>query len=121
MISQGRCRLELTPSSFPVLSVEGEIDCCNVDMFRTAAESVAGSQAIVLDFERADYVDSAVLNVVIGLAKRQHELRRYLLIVAPRTTHIRRIFNITGIDELVPVSDSLDEALKPLRLAARGN
>ena len=123
MISQSFCRLDSAIPDCPVLGVEGEIDCCNIGSFRDAVEPLIGSRAIVLNFERAAYIDSAVINVIISLAKRQHEKRRFLAVVSPRATHIRRILNLTGIDELVPITESVAEATTALRpaKAAHGN
>jgi anti-anti-sigma regulatory factor len=78
------------------------------------AGRIHDSRNVVLDCQHLTYIDSTGLNVLADLYRRG---RRFVLI-APSPT-LRKILGIVGLDMLMPVADSVDEALKIYLTGAR--
>ena len=105
--------------SFPVEMIEGvpvvtapeEIDIANAAGLRAALLEAAGPGAmVVVDMSRTRFCDSAGLNALVDGDRRARveggEVR--LVIVAEA---VARIVALTGVDRVIPVFASLDEAL----------
>lgn len=106
--------------SFPVEVVEGvpvvtapeEIDINNAAGLRTAVSEAVGpgSAMVIVDMSRTRFCDSAGLNALVAANRRARaeggEVR--LVIVAEA---IVRVVALTGVDRVVPIYASLEEAL----------
>jgi anti-sigma B factor antagonist len=70
-----------------------------------------GSKKIIVDFENLDYISSAGLRVVL---KANKALLREdgRVILCSMQNYIREIFKTTGIDNFVPILDTMDQALE---------
>ena len=78
------------------------------ELFRAIS---AGSNKIIIDFENIDYISSAGLRAVFKANKAiLREDGRILLCSMQK--YIREIFKTTGIDNFVPILDTMDQALK---------
>ncbi len=97
-----------------VLAVTGELDLATVPQVRQAVvELLASSNGVpmlVLDLSGVDFIDSSGLGSVLGAMRRARaangEVRA--VVCAP---HVRSLFEITGLDRLLPVHGSVDEAV----------
>ena len=78
------------------------------ELFRAISD---GSKKIIVDFENLDYISSAGLRVVF---KANKALLREdgRVILCSMHKYIREIFKTTGIDNFVPILDTMDQALK---------
>ncbi len=78
------------------------------ELFRAISD---GSKKIIVDFENLDYISSAGLSVVL---KANKALLREdgRVILCSMQNYIREIFKTTGIDDFVPILDTMDQALK---------
>lgn len=111
--------------SFPVEVIEGvpvvtapeEIDLANAAGLQAALLEAAlletaepGRAIVVVDMSRTRFCDSAGLNALVGANRRVRaeggEVR--LVIVAEA---VARIVALTGVDRVVPIYASLEEAL----------
>jgi anti-sigma B factor antagonist len=94
-----------------VLRARGEIDVASVPVFQARLQQlVAGrSPRVVVDMTDVQFIDSAGLRVLVdGLTtarRRDGDLR----VACPRAS-LRRTFEITGLDQLLGVHASLEEA-----------
>lgn len=68
-----------------------------------------GSRSIVLDLSGVSFCDSAGLNVLIG-AWRQADAGRAVLVLACVPESLRRILQMTGVDQLLRVYDTVTDA-----------
>jgi anti-sigma B factor antagonist len=104
----------------PVVAAPEEIDVTNAAGLRAALLTAAGHDAggdaagghgtFVVDMTRTRFCDSAGIAALVGAHKRaQAEGGRVLLAVSG--TAVPRIFELTGIDRIIPSCTSLDEAL----------
>jgi anti-sigma B factor antagonist len=99
-------------SGIPVVVAPEEIDITTAGLLRTTllAARADGRRTLVVDMSGTHFCDSAGLNVLVRAHQRAEaegcELRLVL-----SGTDVLRIFVVTGIDRLIPIFASLDEAL----------
>ena len=106
--------------SFPVEVVEGvpvvtapeEIDLANAAGLRAALLEAAGSgrALVVVDMSRTRFCDSAGLNALVAAARRAWAEGGEVRLVIAREA-VARIVALTGVDRVIPVFASLEEAL----------
>jgi len=106
--------------SFPVEVVEGvpvvtapeEIDIANATGLRAALLEVAepGRALVVVDMSRTRFCDSAGLNALVAAARQARaEGGEVRLVVVGEA--VARIVALTGVDRVIPVYASLEDAL----------
>jgi len=106
--------------SFPVEVVEGvpvvtapeEIDIANAAGLRAALLEVAepGRALVVVDMSRTRFCDSAGLNALVAAARQARaEGGEVRLVVVGEA--VARIVALTGVDRVIPVYASLEDAL----------
>jgi anti-sigma B factor antagonist len=96
----------------PVVAAPAEIDITSAGLLRTAllAARAIGRRAVVVDMSGTYFCDSAALNVLVR-AHQQAEAEGCEVRLIMSGTDVLRIFLVTGIDRLIPIFASLDEAL----------
>jgi anti-sigma B factor antagonist len=95
----------------PVVAVPEEIDITNAAGLRLALlEAAADTCTLVVDMTRTRFCDSAGLDVLVDAHKRARAEGSEVLLALSGAA-VLRILSITGIDQVIPVFTSLDEAL----------
>ena len=101
-----------------VISVVGDLDVSNadefVDLLFTAAERP--DARVVVDLERADFIDSTVLNALFSSARRLRASHGKLAIVCTKD-HLERVLEASGIEALYAIVTSREAALARLDAA----
>jgi anti-sigma B factor antagonist len=77
---------------------------------RLGAAIDAGDSGIVVDLTETSFLDSTALGVLLGAVKRLRGGDGRIQLVASRP-EIRRIFEITLLDQVLPLADTRAEAL----------
>jgi anti-anti-sigma factor len=95
-----------------VVDAEGEVDLATAPQLAAALGAVSESTTrVVLDLSAVSFLDSSGLNALVHarreLARRQVTFR----VVSPRDQVVRRVFEITQLDDELGVVESLDAAL----------
>jgi anti-sigma B factor antagonist len=112
----GRVEVRREEEPFPgvvVLSVRGEADLHTAPELRDALATAVedGAQELVLDLSETTFVDSMTLGVLLGAMKRLRARGGHLRLVVPRAD-VRRVFEITLLDRVVPLYDTREEAVR---------
>src|SRR5579863_6914364 len=99
-------------SGVPVVSAPEEIDITNADMLRTALleSAMHGPGRFVVDLTRTRFCDTAGLHALVAAHRRTLTEGGQVLLVTPGAG-LLRIFEITGLDRVIPHAASLEEAL----------
>lgn len=95
-----------------IMTVSGEVDVYTAPQLRSALEErVAAEQTrIVVDLQEVGFLDSTGLGVLVGRLKALRKIGGSLHVVCTRES-ILRLFSITGLDRVLPLHDTVDEAL----------
>ncbi len=109
----------------PVVAAPEEIDITNVAGLRAALLKAAGPEGgggeageaeagghrtFVVDMTRTRFCDSAGIQALVGAHKRAQGAGGQVLLAVSGAS-VPRIFEITGIDRMIPSFTSLEEAL----------
>ena len=99
-----------TVNNAVVVGADGELDIMSapqLDQVLTEAITQASSR-LVLDLSDVTFMDSTGLGTVVKALKRCREKNLDFRVVV---TTERKVFEITGLDSLMSLSDALDAAL----------
>jgi anti-sigma B factor antagonist len=90
----------------------GELDLYTAPQLHEAIDAAIDESArhLLVDLCEVTFIDSTALGVLVGATKRLHPRDGALAIVCPREK-IRRVFQITGLDQVLAMHASRDEAL----------
>jgi anti-sigma B factor antagonist len=96
-----------------IVSPGGEIDAHSAPRLRAAIVGEledAGVGHLVVDLSSVSFLDSSALGVLVGTLKRMRERDGQLDIVLP-SSHARRVFEITALDRVLSLHETLADAL----------
>jgi anti-anti-sigma factor len=101
----------------PMASVEGEIDIANASELRDELFAALSNQppGLIVDLSGVTYLDSRGVHVLLELAERMKVRHQQLCLVVPDTGLIKRVLQLTHLDEIVPVHPSVEEAAEQIR------
>jgi stage II sporulation protein AA (anti-sigma F factor antagonist) len=96
-----------------LLTVEGYLDVDTATEFQhhLANQLHHGRRHFLLDLSAVPFMDSSGMNIILRVYQEARELPGSVHIISP-TSAVRRILDLTGVSITVPVSESVDEALK---------
>lgn len=98
-----------------VIKLQGEVDLYAApelkDHVNRAIES--GKTKLVLDLSEATFIDSTTLGILVSGMKRLRPRGGMLAVLCPDPT-MARIFDITGLNRMFSVHETLDSALAAL-------
>ncbi len=99
-----------------VAALLGRIDSSNSDHFlATVKEGLdPGDHALILDFEKVSFISSAGLRVLLILAKKLTDEDKIFEICSLSELN-REVVAVSGFDKLIPVRDTIEDALSSLR------
>lgn len=97
---------------YTVLELSGEVDVLSAPKLKeTIIEHITNkAQLIIVDLTEVEYLDSTGLGTLIGSLKRTREAKTRLSIVG-MNARLRRLFDITGIDKIFLIYDSVEQAV----------
>ena len=94
-----------------VVAIDGELDMATASALRKPIlDAIAGGHRhIVLDLTQVTFIDSTGLSVIIGAHKRLQP--DGAIAVATESAMVRRVFHLTGLTDLLPMTTTVTEAL----------
>lgn len=95
-----------------VVRVHGDIDMTTAPRLREHVIGVVtgGQPKVVLDLQGVEFVDSTGLGVMVGLLKRTRSQGGDLRLVSTRTA-LRKVLELTALDQALPLSATVADAL----------
>jgi len=92
-----------------LVTVGGEIDLSNVGavMARISGLIRSESSLVILDLSGTTYLDSAGLGMLFRLDQRLGYSRQELCLVVPPGSPVRRVLELTNLDQVVRVEDTI--------------
>jgi anti-sigma B factor antagonist len=97
----------------PVARVRGEVDASNVKEIADWLRELLSNRsvAMVVDLSETTYLDSAGINMLFALAEEMRGRQQSLALVVGERSPIGRVVSLTGLDQMVRVHATLDDAL----------
>ena len=86
----------------------GELDLSGIDRARQAIEQAESSEhtLLVLDLSELEFLDSTGLEVMLRAARRAEESGRRLIVTRP-SNYVRRLLEMTAIDQSLDVVEDV--------------
>ena len=105
-------REEILDATTSIVEAEGEVDLYAAPELKRIVWGAidAGHTHVIVDLTHATFMDSTALGALIGAVKRLR-VRDGTLVVASSQPSILRILEITGLDQVVAVHASREEAI----------
>jgi anti-sigma B factor antagonist len=94
-----------------VVTAAGEIDAATADSLKQAISSSldAGVRRVLVDFAEVTFIDSTGLGVLVKAHRNAEAADASFGVVHP-TRQTRKLIGVLGLDELLNIYDSFDEA-----------
>jgi anti-anti-sigma factor len=106
-----------------VAHLDGEIDISNAK--EVEGEIVAGVSnellALVVDLSRVQYLDSAGVRLLVGLAKRLRTRGQELRISVPDRAPIQEVLAVSDVQAIAPLHATVEEAVGEIRRELAGD
>ena len=106
--------LEQAPSGVAVVVVKGEHDLATADTLRdTISRAIQSGDGVVVDLNHAEFIDSAVLRVlIVGQQQSDDAGTGFAIAITDSTGHaVRTLLELTGLDRKLTVAPGRAEAL----------
>jgi len=102
-------------SALHTVSVAGELDQSTAPELRTALASALGEtqNGVLVDLSDCNFIDSTGLSLLVETKRRLSEEDRRFGVCCP-DDDVRRLLELTGIDQAVGLFDTRDEAVTAL-------
>jgi anti-sigma B factor antagonist len=97
-----------------ILRAEGEFDAYAAPDLGSGLDEAASAGPFVADLSKVSFMDSTALGVLVRALKDATARGVAARVVLPRSA-ARRIFEITTLDQALPIADSPASALRELR------
>lgn len=97
------------------IGVKGRLDWSTSDAFKAAIKDAVDEtdRALIMDFGELDFIGSAGLRVILLTAKTLLE-REAKLVLCGLSDPVRGVFRVTGFEQLLPIHETLAQALESL-------
>jgi anti-anti-sigma factor len=101
----------------PMASLEGEIDIANASELRDALFAALSNQpaGLIVDLSGVTYLDSRGVHALLELAERMKVRHQQLRLVVPDAAPIKRVLQLTHLDQIVPLDATVEEAVARIR------
>lgn len=109
-VGQFDARLESLPEGGAVVRVRGDLDMATSPVLAERLSEAPNADPLVLDLSQCSLVDSAGLRAIVRASKEAAAAGRRFAVVV-NDPAIRRVLEITAVDNIVPIHATLEAAL----------
>ncbi len=104
--------LTRTEGAATVVCTDGDIDIQSAPQLRDKISTLVrdGASHIVVDLDRTDFLDSSALGALVSANKELQAVGGSLKLVCTKQ-HVRKVFDITRVSEIIPYFSSVEAAL----------
>lgn len=95
-------------NGIPVVSISGDVDLSNADELRDTLTQLGTPDAVAIDMTNLLFIDSTGLNAVAQYGRIMLEDGNAVYLIVTRPP-LRKIFEITSLDQHFTVLKSLDD------------
>jgi anti-anti-sigma factor len=90
------------------VALRGELDLSGVERARQAIEHAEANESplLVIDLSELDFIDSTGLEVLLRAARRAEDSGRRLIVAKP-SRYVRRLLELTAIDQSLDVVEDV--------------
>jgi anti-sigma B factor antagonist len=95
-----------------VIALQGEVDLSNAPVFEEllTARIELGARHVVVDLRETAFFDSTALRVLLAGNRELNRLGGKLSVVCAEP-RIRKIFTVTGLEDVFPFNTTIEQAL----------
>ena len=106
-----------TESGITLINLDGEIDVSHAPRLRETLTQLIESdcQKLLINLTDVVYLDSAGLSVLIATHRRAQGAGVVVGLIGPQQP-IRQVFNITGVDKVIPIFPTKAEGIAEFRV-----
>jgi anti-sigma B factor antagonist len=117
MTAPFKVNLELLGDGIHAINVAGELDHATApELRRRLEEAIAiGSGSLLIDLTDCGFVDSTGLGLIVDAHRRLVGANGRRFALCCPTDEVRRLFDLTALDEAVAVHPNRDDAIAALR------
>jgi anti-sigma B factor antagonist len=108
-----RIRVDTTPDGAAIVIAEGELDAYAAPELTACLASQGDVRDVVVDLSSVSFLDSTALGIVVRTVREIGERGDDVRLVLPGTA-ARRIFEITMLDQVLPLAATREDALAEL-------
>jgi len=96
-----------------IIKISGDIDAYHSPKLKEKMEETVkgGFKTIILEFSEVPYIDSAGLGTLVSVLREIRNYQKELKLVGLRK-NIKRIFEMTRLDNIFNIYDTIEEAEK---------
>ena len=115
----GEVRRESGGDGVEIVELQGEHDLGTLPQVREELEAAAsGADALIIDLSSATFVDSSILGAVLDARRLASEAGRGFAVACDGASEpVRRVLEVTGLAEELPVHPTREAALEALAVA----
>lgn len=100
-----------THGRWAVVEVKGELDLYTAPSFRESVLEAGDAEdpKVIVDFRGLGFIDSSGLGAIVACLKHIRERSGDLVLVAPEGSGLRRLMDLTGLDRVLTLYQSIDD------------
>jgi anti-sigma B factor antagonist len=116
-VHPGEVTVERKQPGVVVVSLTGEHDLTTAPTLRERLEEAVKQGApVVVNLSSAEFIDSSIIGVVLDMHRRAEKAGLgFATALEDGAAQVRRVLQVTGLDENLPVRDSESEAIERAR------
>jgi anti-anti-sigma factor len=113
-------QVEFSGDDVVIARITGEIDLSNASEVGESLGAAVPNTALglVIDLTATSYLDSSGVHLLFDLAERLQLRQQQLRVVVPEGAPVRRVLRIVELDDSVPITVTVEEAVAAIRAAA---